>query len=216
VSIPNRSSLAAAAYRDLLQEFDAWFARSSNSHPGVVPSRAGCARCYHGPFDISVADVVLVREAVRQLPIADQETVVRRAQDQAATMRGLSPDLALREGIEGLAEQELDRLVEAMADTPCPLLDESGACRIYPDRPLVCRIMGLGIVTPAGRVLENACPIAGQFPAYAELPPQPLDLESLEELELACLEAASVELFGTPQRSGFETTIALALVTSDE
>ena len=73
-------------------------------------------------------------------------------------------------------------------------------------------MIGLGMVTPAGRVIHNACPIQGQFPAYASLPPQAFDLEALEAEEVACLEAASGELFGTPFRTGFETTIAGAIL----
>ena len=128
-------------------------------------------------------------------------------------MRRLEPGWNIENGVGGLAEAAFDRLSEAMADEPCPLLNDKGGCRIYESRPLVCRVMGLGIVTPTGRVIENACPIAGEFPDYERLPPQPFDLEALEDLEVACLEAASVELFNTPNQSGFETTIALTIVT---
>ena len=129
-------------------------------------------------------------------------------------MQELEPTWDMKEGLAGLTEEAFDRVSETMRDEPCPLLNEEGACRIYPDRPLVCRMIGLGIVTPAGRVIENACPIAAQFPEYDALPLQLLDLETLEELEVACLEAGSMQLFGTPNRAGFETTIALALTTS--
>lgn len=128
-------------------------------------------------------------------------------------MKQLAPGWDLDEGLGGITEEEFDRVSEAMADQPCPLLDDRGACRIYEDRPLVCRMIGLGIVTPAGRVIDNACPIADEFPDYAALPPELLDLEGLEELEHACLEAASVELFGTPNQAGYETTIALAVTS---
>jgi Fe-S-cluster containining protein len=204
-----------AAYRELLQRLDAWFAESSARHPGVVPCRAGCSACCHGPFDISVADAVLVREAVTRLPEEEKLEVKRKAARQVETMSRLEPGWNVEYGVGGLAEAAFDRLSEAMADEPCPLLNEKGDCRIYEDRPLVCRMMGLGMVTPAGRAIENACPIADEFPLYARLPPQPFDLEALEDLEVACLEAASVELFTTPDQSGFETTIALTIVTSD-
>ena len=97
------------------------------------------------------------------------------------------------------------------AAEPCPLLDPAGRCRIYADRPLVCRLIGLGLQTPAGRVIENACPIQDRFPGYAELPPVQFDLESFEEVERACLVQAAGRRFGPPDQWEFETTIAAVL-----
>ena len=99
-----------------------------------------------------------------------------------------------------LGEDRFDRLTDALADEPCPLLDEAGRCRIYADRPLVCRLIGLGMRTPTGRLIENACPIQDRFPGYAALAPAPFDLEAFEEGEVECLRAAAVRRFGT--RSG--------------
>lgn len=202
----------AAAYRELLERLDAWFAQSSARHPGVIPCRGGCTACCHGPFDISVADALLVRQAFSRLPAEDKVSVERSARAQVQRLKQLEPEWHLKEGMRGVSEAAFDRLSECMADEPCPMLNDRGDCRIYEDRPLICRMMGLGMVTPAGRIIENACPIASQFPDYALLPPQPFDLEALEELETASLEAASVELFGGPDRAGFETTIAGAIV----
>ena len=206
------SSPVAAVYRELLQRLDAPFVEASARHPGVIPCRSGCSACCHGPFDISVADAVLVREAVDALPPGERAEVKRRAVAQVHRMQELEPGWKASEGISGITEEAFDRVSDAMANEPCPLLDAEGACRIYRDRPLVCRLIGLGVVTPAGRVIENACPIASQFPGYDALPLQPFDLEALEEMEIACLEAASGELFGSPDRSVFETTIAAAVV----
>jgi len=73
------------------------------------------------------------------------------------------------------------------------------------------RLIGLGMHTPAGRVIENACPIQDRFPGYAELPPVPFDLESFEEVERACLVQAAGRRYGRPERWEFETTIAAAI-----
>jgi len=96
---------------------------------------------------------------------------------------------------------------------PCPLLDETGRCGIYVDRPLVCRMIGLGMRTPAGRTIDNACPIQERFPGYASLPPAMFELETFEEVELVCLRGAAARRFGDPERWGFETTIAAAILT---
>jgi Fe-S-cluster containining protein len=204
---------AIFVYRNLLTKVDSWFIEAAARNPGVVPCRSGCSACCHGPFDISVADALLIREAYHQLSEVDQAEVRLKAQALRAKMVEMEPGFRLMEGMEGVSEEAFDRVCEALAAEPCPLLDQAGRCRIYAHRPMVCRMMGLGIVTPSGRVIENSCPIAGNFPEYAALPEQPLDLEALEEIESACLEAASVELFGTPERTHFETTIPLLLAS---
>lgn len=201
-----------AGYRELLERFDAWFVRTREGNPGIIPCRAGCSDCCLGPFDISVADLLLLREGWNQLSPADRHDVRDRAEQQVARMKALEEDWDMRLGIEGLGEDSFDRLSETLRTEPCPMLDQAGRCRVYAHRPLVCRVMGLGIRTPHGREIENACPIIDRFPLYLALPTQELDLEDLEEEEMAYLEASSIELFGTPLRSTFETTIALAVV----
>jgi len=69
------------------------------------------------------------------------------------------------------------------------------------------------MITPAGRVIENGCPIQGHFPGYPDLPPVPFDLEDLEAEETECLQAAARQLFGDAGRHDFETTIAATIVT---
>jgi Fe-S-cluster containining protein len=207
---------AVEAYRDLLVRLDSWFADASARNPGIIPCRSGCSACCHGPFDVSVADALLVKNAVAGLPAGVRADIQQRAELQVALMREREPGWQLDDGLAGIAEGAFDRIAESMGDQPCPLLDAAGACLIYRDRPMICRMMGLGILTPAGRVIENACPISGEFPRYQALMPQLFDLEAMEELEVASLEAASLALFSTPARPDFETTIALAIVRTEE
>jgi Fe-S-cluster containining protein len=199
-------------YRELLYRLNSWFAGASARHPGVIPCRAGCAACCLGPFDISVVDTLLVQDAWERLPAADREAVTLRAARIVSQMDGAEPSWAAPHDIRTLGEDRFDLIAESLEAEPCPLLDDTGSCRIYEDRPLVCRIMGLGIRTPAGRVIENGCPIQDRFPVYEALPPQSFDLEALEETELACLEGAAVVLFDTPAHAGYETTIAHAIL----
>jgi Fe-S-cluster containining protein len=202
---------ATEAYRDLLQQLDTWFAQATARSPGVIPCRSGCSACCHGPFDISTADALLIREAYFRLPRDEQAQVRSKAVDLAVKMKAVAPDWDFEHGLEGIDEEKFDQVCEVLAAEPCPLLEGERNCRIYADRPIICRMMGLGVITPAGRVIENSCPIQNRFPSYSALPPQPLALEALEELETACLESASLELFGTPERAHFETTIAVLL-----
>jgi Fe-S-cluster containining protein len=194
---------AAAQYQQLLQRLDQWFADTSARHPGVIPCRAGCTACCHGPFDISVADVQLLREGLAQLPPAAREQVRRRGETLLARMRELEPEWRAPHDVRALDEERFDRLTEALAEEPCPLLDEAGACRVYAHRPLVCRLIGLPMMTAEGELLENGCPIQDEFPAYASLSPQLFDLGALHDAEGPLLEACAGD--GDP---GFETIIA--------
>jgi Fe-S-cluster containining protein len=200
-------------YRDLLERLDEWFAHGRRAAPVAVPCRGGCTACCHGPFDISIADAELVSDAVSRLPAGDRDAVVRRAAALLARMRAIEPGWEPPYEVAPLGDDRFDRLSETLATEPCPLLDEVGHCRIYADRPLVCRLIGLGMVTPVGRVIEYACPIQGRFAGYAELPPVPFDLEAFEEDEIACLRAAAHRRLGDAERWTFETTIA-AVVSS--
>jgi Fe-S-cluster containining protein len=201
------------SYRHLLTRLDAWFAAARREAGGIVPCREGCSACCHGPFDISVADAELIGEAVNRLPPGARAEVVRRAAALLERMRALEPGWAAPYDVAALGEERFDRLTDALAAEPCPLLDETGRCRIYADRPLVCRLTGLPMGTPAGRVIENACPIQDRFPGYAALTPVPFDLEAFEELEAACLRASASRRFGEADQQGYETTIAAAILT---
>jgi Fe-S-cluster containining protein len=202
-------------YRHLLTRLDAWFAAARRDAGAIIPCREGCTACCHGPFDISVADAELIGEALDRMPAAARARVTERAQALLARMRGLEPTWSSPYAVDALGEDRFDRLTDALAAEPCPLLDEAGRCGIYADRPLVCRMIGLGMRTPTGRTIDNACPIQERFPGYASLPPVMFELEAFEEVELVCLRQAAARRFGDPERWGFETTIAAAIVEHD-
>src|SRR5207249_2417488 len=95
--------------------------------------------------------------------------VLERARALVEKARAMEPGLRPPFAVETLGEERFDALCEALADEACPLLDDEGRCRIYEDRPLVCRLMGLPMKSAGGRVIENCCPIMAQFPDYAAL-----------------------------------------------
>ena len=203
-------------YRAVLTRLDAWFDDARRAAGGRVPCRSGCSACCHGPFDISVADAELIADAVRRLPAEERVAVIHRGRALLDRMLALEPAWRPPYAVEELGEDRFDRLTDALAAEPCPLLDDTGRCRIYADRPLVCRMIGLGMRTPAGRVIENACPIQDRFPGYAELPPAPFELERMEDDEESCLRAAARRRFGDERRRGFETTIAAVIAGVDD
>ena len=199
-------------YPALLAGIDAWQADAQAKYPGVIPCRAGCSACCHGPFDISAADALLVRDAVGALPPDIRAEVRQRAESQIAAMRRIEPALVAPWDITSLGEERFDALVDAFEAAPCPALDAAGACRIYQHRPMICRMMGLGLKTPAGHVIENACPIQGKFPDYESLAPQRFDLDGWEDAEARVLIRAAEQLFGDAGWSSYETTVAGAIL----
>jgi len=205
---------AAGEWQVLISRFDRWFEATAARLPGVIPCRAGCSACCHGPFDISAADVLLLREGLATLPEAARARVAERGRELLGRMQVLAPGWTAPFDIQALGEDEFDALCEALAAEPCALLDAEGRCQVYAYRPLVCRMIGLPLLTAEGDILENACPIQEQFPVYAALDPVPFDLHDLEAREARCQELAAQALFGEAGRAGYETTIA-AVVTGD-
>ena len=200
-------------YLPLLEQLDRWQGSAHTRHPGVFPCRSGCTACCHGPFDISVADAVLVAAAVNQLEPAIRSGVLARSEAQLAEVKRLEPAWSAPYDIAAIGEARFDQLTDDLADRPCPALDLAGACTIYAHRPFVCRVMGVGMVIESGDVIENACPIQDQFPAYAALPPEPFQLEAFEAGEDEAKIAAARQLFGDESRFGYETTVAAAILT---
>ncbi|MDQ2670529.1 MAG: YkgJ family cysteine cluster protein [Gemmatimonadota bacterium] len=201
-----------AGYRALLDRLDRWFAEARARHPGVIPCGGGCSTCCHGPFDISVADAELLVAAVRALPAVERAAVRSRAAALMERFAEQLPGWSAPHDIADVGDDAFDQAVSALRAEPCPLLGPGGACLIYADRPMICRLIGLSMVTPAGRVIENMCPIQEQFPAYEALPPMQFDLEDLEVDELEALQAAARRLLGDASRGDYETTIAAAIV----
>ena len=199
---------ATIAYQALLERIDRWFEQAAERHPGVIPCRSGCSACCHGPFDISVADTLLLQEGLALMPPDARAQARERARGLLEMMQEIEPDWQAPFDVRVLGDARFDALTDALAAEPCPLLDEAGRCQVYAHRPLVCRLIGLPMVTAEGNVLENACPIQEDFPVYAAMDPQLFDLESLEKAETVCLGTAADTLRGNQLDTGFETVIA--------
>jgi Fe-S-cluster containining protein len=170
------------SYRALLGELDEWFARGvANAGPEVVLCRRGCSACCNGPFDISPADAALVKLAVDRLEPTIQSAVRARASAQVARYTAVAPAWGPPWNIEAIGEDAFDEVSDALADEPCPALNEHGECLIYEHRPATCRMTGLGMTTSQGDVLENVCPILDTSAAFAELSPTLFDLSGFED-----------------------------------
>jgi Fe-S-cluster containining protein len=122
-------------YRGILARADAFFDKVATRLPEQLECRKGCTMCCHGLFEIGGADVALVADGVRSLAPPVRAVVVERA-------RRLVDDLA-QPNLRDCTPEEKESFFERAEDTPCPALDETGACVIYEHRPVVCRTFGL-------------------------------------------------------------------------
>ncbi len=127
----------------LATQTEQWFHRAAASLPGQVPCRQGCSRCCVGLFSITILDAERIARGWASLPPATQIAITASAQEQIAQLEAVVPRLAQSPHIDEWAERDLDYLTEQFSHLPCPALDEEGACRIYPFRPIACRTMGI-------------------------------------------------------------------------
>src|SRR5437868_13292518 len=137
-------------YQSLLQRLDTWFAQAMAKHAEVIPCRAGCTACCHGPFDISPADAVLLREGIALLPAKERAEVRVRGELLLTRMHELAPSWEAPWDVGALGEEGFDQLAESLAAEPCPLLGDDGRCRVYEHRPLVRRLIGVPMLTDLG------------------------------------------------------------------
>jgi Fe-S-cluster containining protein len=124
-------------YRDVLDEADAHFNEQFAVNRAEMQCGRGCSLCCYGLFEISSSDVAVVVDGLRELPAEVRADVVARAAEIVTNSQ--------HPNIREIEDDEKEAFFDRTASVPCPALDDSGACRIYANRPLVCRTFGLPI-----------------------------------------------------------------------
>ncbi len=122
-------------YKSILARADQWFASVMALQPENLQCGRGCSLCCYGLFEIGSCDVPLIAEGLAALHPMSRSRIIRRA--LAIVEASGHPNLR-----ECLAEEK-EEFFDRTESTPCPNLDDSGACMIYESRPLVCRTFGL-------------------------------------------------------------------------
>ena len=189
--------------RRLLALVDAVTGRAAELAGDQLTCHAGCTPCCFGPFAVTQLDAWRLRRGLEELSRTDPRAAAgirRRARAAVSEQAGHFP------GEAGVFhdEAEEERFYEAHAEAPCPALDpDSGACQLYPWRPIACRTYGPPIRI-SGDVLPH-CPLCfrGAPPGTVDAARVALDVD---EVETPLTEQAE-RLRG---RTGM-TTIAFAL-----
>ena len=122
-------------YKRILARADAFFGGVMREQPQNLQCGRGCSLCCYGLFEIGSGDVPVLAEGLEKLHPMRRKMIIRRAVEIVASSR--HPNLRECESIEKEA------FFERTASTPCPNLDDNGACMVYDARPLVCRTFGL-------------------------------------------------------------------------
>jgi Fe-S-cluster containining protein len=147
-------------------------------------------------------------------------TLARRHAERLRCARGCAAccldDLTVRPiEAERIRRHHADLLRDGVPHPPgaCAFLDSQGACRIYDDRPSVCRSQGLPLRVlfedEAGEIAEHRdiCPLNQEGgPALERLEEEDLWLVGPYELRLASLDA---DFLG--EESGVEDEVRIAL-----
>ncbi len=197
-----------AADDALVAGFDAALRAGEKRAGRHLACRIGCTECCIGTFDITVLDAARLVRGLARLRAADPaaaQAVHERAAAQWLRMADAFPGDAAS---GALAPDDAARraFFARFADLPCPALDpSSGACALYPWRPLSCRTFGLpvrfGTRTLAPCTLNFTAASEAEV-AAATVDPDPTDREG------AALDAA--------ERGGAagDTTVCAAIATS--
>ena len=148
--------------RALLTRAEHWFERSRASLLQALPCQTGCSRCCTGLFAITTLDAEEMAAGLAQLDEHSRHEIQARAERQRAAVSTAFPQLADTPFVDDWSDAELDLAASRFADVPCPALGPDGRCRIYPSRPLTCRVMGIPIEQDG--LVHGACSVQTAVP----------------------------------------------------
>ncbi len=107
--------------------------------------RVGCTECCVGPFAITALDALRLRRGLRRLDDEDAPRSRRVRERAVAAVGRLERDFPgdARRGWIGEDAEAAERFETQHGGEVCPALDPvSGACDLYPERPISCRTFG--------------------------------------------------------------------------
>lgn len=144
-------------YNCLLPEIGEWLVRMRAMHEDSLRCSRGCARCYHGLFDVSFPDALLVAHGFRSLPEHGRRTVAVKAAEIQARIAGRVPEFKSPYLLKMEDDALIDRVIACIPSPRCPFLDPGGLCLVYPYRPLVCRLEGIPMVDDHDGLFGDWC-----------------------------------------------------------
>lgn len=123
------------AYRSACTSAFAWHDRIVS--PGVH-CKAGCDACCHGLFDVTILDILMLRQAYLSLPKSIREHIRTAAE---AFKKELS-DRFSAASFAQIEEKNEEAFFEHFKTMACPFLYH-GQCAVYESRTYICRMTGI-------------------------------------------------------------------------
>ena len=123
------NAASRARLRQLLRIIDAEVAPVVARYRDHIQCAKGCSDCCHQTFRISALEGAYLREGLGDAPDEVRADIMARAE-------AYEPDTR----------------------TPCPVLSEEGACRLYAHRPRICRKYGIPLWNPERPERVDTCP----------------------------------------------------------
>ncbi len=120
---------ARARLRRLLQVIDDEVEPVVDRYRAHIQCAKGCSDCCHQTFRVSMLEGAYLREGLDAAPAEVRADIQARA-------RAYVPDTR----------------------TPCPVLSDEGACRLYDHRPRICRKYGIPLWNPDRPERVDTCP----------------------------------------------------------
>ena len=198
-------------YQGVLARVDDWFARCKIECSEQIHCAAGCSACCRGLFDITLLDAFLLQTGFAQLPAERQIVIRAKAEGRLRQLQADWPDLHHPYLLNHLPDELWTEMPED-DETPCPLLDENGACLVYAHRPMICRTHGLPNIDCSGESFSDLCCTLNFVDADPLLRGElRWSFRGTFEQELDLLAAFTQHLLGTPLREA-DTFIPLALL----
>lgn len=140
-------------YESLLREVDGWFAACLSRHAGVIACHHGCSACCRGLFDITLLDALCLKRGFDRLQLPVQQDVQLKAVARIVELTEHWPAFERPWTLNHIPEETWDEMMPEEDETPCPLLSADGACLVYAQRPMTCRLNGIPLIDTNGEVL---------------------------------------------------------------
>jgi len=129
-------------YEAIIGEADQVFFAVRDKYAENVRCEKGCSDCCHALFDLTLVEALYLNSNFnRSFSGKQRNTVLERADEADRLVHRLKRDAfkAVKDGKN--AQEILDEM--AKVRVRCPLLDDEGACVMYGQRPVTCRIYGV-------------------------------------------------------------------------
>lgn len=130
-------------YGELLNEVDAWFARSVSRYPENISCHKGCSACCRGLFDITLMDALYLKRGFDMLSGTQKKQISAEAAKRLHDLSVKFPDFVSPWFLNHLPSDILAAMMPEDDPTPCLLLSAEGNCLVYEHRPMTCRLNGI-------------------------------------------------------------------------